>query len=487
MVDLAALPIALPAGVEPWHVFAALAECAPADEPAVWLDSAYPRPGLGDWSMAPIGPPAARLVAPTDEEGAALVADALPAALDRLRGGADPAAWRAAREGLAVPFAGGAVAVLAYDLGRAFERVRTPPGGLAAARGDHGFPAVVAWTFAHALAYEHARERLVLAGTRAGLAPARAREAAIALARSRARGAAADRAASRAAPDGPARGFTRGFTDAGYVAAVGRAQELIRAGDIFEVNLAQRFETRLADASDPLDVYLRLRALAPAPFAAFVRWGERGGPGERALLSASPERVLRVSGPAVEARPIKGTRARGADAPSDRRALAELAASAKDRAELAMIIDLLRNDLGRVARPGGVRVVDPGEPIAFPQVHHLVGHVAAELAPGRTSLDAIRAAFPCGSITGAPKPRAMEVIDLVEPVRRGPYTGSVGWVGADLDADLDVAIRTIAVEGRRAWFAVGGAVTIDSDPAAELEETLVKGRALARALGAPGL
>jgi len=261
-----------------------------------------------------------------------------------------------------------------------------------------------------------------------------------------------------------------------YVAAVRIAKERIAAGDIFQVNVSQRFLTETAEPGTV--IYERLVRANPAPFAAYLvsTCGAE-------VLSASPERFLRVDGRAVEACPIKGTRRRSPDREEDRALARELLSSEKDRAELVMIVDLVRNDLGRVAEFGSVRVEELAALTSHPTVHHLNGSVTARLAEGRDVVDLLRASFPCGSITGAPKVRAMEIIEELEPVRRGVYTGAVGYLSFTGEADLSVSIRTMVKKDGRVAFSVGGGIVADSDPLAEYEETLDKGRGLAAALG----
>nr|MBA2565201.1 anthranilate synthase component I family protein [Gemmatimonadota bacterium] len=203
------------------------------------------------------------------------------------------------------------------------------------------------------------------------------------------------------------------------------------------------------------------------------------------VLSASPERFLRLSGDHVETRPIKGTAGRGFTPRHDFALADDLHASDKDRAENVMIVDLLRNDLSRVAVDGSVRVPQLWKLERHPTVHHLVSTVTARLRPGLGPVDLLRATFPGGSITGAPKVRAMEIIHELEPTRRGVYCGSLGYIGLDGEADLSIAIRTIVLTQGRASFSVGGAVVAESDPAAEYRETLLKGAGLLRAWDAP--
>jgi len=259
------------------------------------------------------------------------------------------------------------------------------------------------------------------------------------------------------------------FTREAYLAAVRRALEYIAAGDIFQVNLSQRFAARLRNL-DGLDLYLRLKARSPAPFAAFLGWGDS------AIVGASPESFYQVRGDHIITRPIKGTRPRGGTPEDDSRLLRELHASAKDRAELTMIVDLERNDLGRVCRYGSVRVTEPLAVESFAQVHHLVATVEGRLRPGVGPIDVVRAVFPGGSITGAPKIRAMEIIDELEPTLRGPYTGAVGYFSRGGTSAFNIAIRTMLVERDVVSYQVGGGIVADSEPEAEYEETLHKGR-----------
>ena len=272
-----------------------------------------------------------------------------------------------------------------------------------------------------------------------------------------------------------ARGLRSTFSPAGYRDAVRRAIEFIRAGDVYQVNLSQRFE--VPSNERPVHLYSRLREASPAPFGSFFAGDEFS------VLSTSPERFVHVSSAGdVQTRPIKGTRARSEDPVEDRRLAEELQASVKDRAENLMIVDLLRNDLSRVCRADSVRAVDLFRIESYRTVHHLVSTVEGSLRGGLGPTDLLRAAFPCGSVTGAPKIRAMEIISELEPVARGPYCGALGYLGFGSDMDTSVSIRiAVAVEGRVVFHA-GGAVVVDSDPAAEYQETLDKIRALVSAI-----
>ncbi len=265
-----------------------------------------------------------------------------------------------------------------------------------------------------------------------------------------------------------------GFTHKEYVAAVEKARQYIISGDIFEVNLSQRFEAELSIT--PYQLYRRLRQINPAPFAGYL------GFDEVQVVSASPERFLRLRGDQVETRPIKGTRPRGKTPEEDEALANELLNSLKDRAENIMIVDLERNDLGRLCRFGTVEVTELAILEVFSTVFHLTSTVVGRLRKGKNGIDLLKATFPGGSITGAPKVRAMEIIDELEPTKRSVYTGSIGYLSFSGDIDLNIAIRTFLAKGNRAYFQVGGAVTYDSDPETEYQETLDKARALIDAL-----
>jgi para-aminobenzoate synthetase component 1 len=271
-------------------------------------------------------------------------------------------------------------------------------------------------------------------------------------------------------------------TKAEYVSGVERIKEHIAAGDIYQANLTQQVNVTLPDSIRAGDVFLRLRRDHPSPFAAYLNRGDD------VVVSISPERFLRVTGAAerrrVEAWPIKGTRPRGKSPDEDSRLREELSESRKDRAENVMIVDLLRNDLGRVSYYGSIRVTELCTIEEHPTLFHLVSRVEGQLRDEVTAGELLRASFPCGSITGAPKIRAMEIIDEVETVPRGLSMGAIGYFGFDGSIDLNVAIRTMTIRDGIARFNVGGGIVADSDPVLEYEESLVKARALLTALGA---
>ena len=264
------------------------------------------------------------------------------------------------------------------------------------------------------------------------------------------------------------------FTHKEYIDTVEKARQYIIAGDIFEVNLSQRFETELSIS--PYKLYQRLRQINPAPFAGYLDFN-----GVK-VVSASPERFLRLRGDWVETRPIKGTRPRGKTKEEDEALSSELLTSVKDRAENIMIVDLERNDLGRVCRFGTVKVTQLAILEMFPTVFHLTSTIVGRLRKDKNGIDLIKATFPGGSVTGAPKVRSMEIIDELEPTKRSIYTGSIGYLSFNGDLDLSIAIRTFLVKEGRAYFQVGGAVVYDSDPETEYQETMDKGKALVDAL-----
>lgn len=276
--------------------------------------------------------------------------------------------------------------------------------------------------------------------------------------------------------DGEAPRFTGSFTKQEYVQAIESAIEHIRAGDIFQVNLAQRFQIPLSCGGREL--YRELRQRAASPFAAYLELPETE------ILSASPERFIRVKSGMVETRPIKGTRPRGTNDHEDRRLLSELMASAKETSENVMIVDVERNDLGRVCKIGSVRVPKLLETETFMTVHHLISEVTGELREDADIVDLLRAAFPGGSISGAPKIRAMEIIDELEHCARGLYTGSMGYIDFIGNTDLNIIIRTLIIHKGTGYLHVGGGIVADSDPESEYDETMLKAKAIFEAIAA---
>jgi len=384
------------------------------------------------------------------------------------------------------PFQGGAAGYLGYDWGAMLERVPRPK------YDDLGIPDVLLGIYDWVVAWDHGANRAWLVSTGVPeTGPARSVRAARRLAFVKARLAVglprSDRSTSRPAdrPVAPTHpvpdvtganrlGLRSTFTRTAYEHAVARVIEYIFAGDIFQANLSQRLEAPLVGT--PLDLYRRLRSRNPAPFAAFLDFGEL------VVASSSPERFLRVEDGHVEARPIKGTRPRGVGPEHDAALALALAESDKDHAENVMIVDLLRNDLSRVCEPGSVRVPELFALEHYATVHHLVSTVVGDLIPTRDAADLLRAAFPGGSITGAPKVRAMQIIAELEPTRRGVYCGAIGYWSVTGGFDTSIVIRTYLVLGDVVYFQVGGGIVADSEPEQEYRETLDKARGLIAAL-----
>ncbi|MDP3029972.1 MAG: aminodeoxychorismate synthase component I [Deltaproteobacteria bacterium] len=261
--------------------------------------------------------------------------------------------------------------------------------------------------------------------------------------------------------------FASNFTHDDYVSAIKRIREYIRQGDIYQVNLSQRFTFEFD--GPPYSLFRALFADNPAPFYAYLNCGDF------CVLSTSPERFIRREGSYIETRPIKGTRPRGKDPAEDERMKKELLESPKEDAEISMIVDLLRNDLGKACLPGTVQVKEHKRVEAYQNVFHLVSIVTGMLRRDCTQTDVLRAVFPGGSITGCPKIRAMEIIEELEPVKRGIYTGSIGYVSLHDTINLSIAIRTAVYKDRRIYLSVGGGIVYNSDPEAEYQETLHKG------------
>jgi para-aminobenzoate synthetase component I len=364
------------------------------------------------------------------------------------------------------PFTGGGIGYLSYELGRYIERLPE------SVTDDLELPELAFAFFDRVLACELASGRKWLLVCSQEAADA---QAALMSMRSRIEpGAAAVNAREARVPtqsmDGKDITFECGFTKDGYMASVGKVKEYILAGDIYQANLSQRFSAPLVEPA--WDLYRRLRIKNAAPFSAYLNFGDF------AVASSSPERFLKVVGQEVETRPIKGTTRRYDDPVADEESRERLLASGKDHAELSMIVDLERNDLGRVCEYGSVKVEEHAVLESYATVHHLVSTVTGKLHEGRDLIDLLHATFPGGSITGAPKIRSIEIIDELEPTARSVYTGAIGYVGLDGRSDLNIAIRTMIISGGRVFFQVGGGIVADSQPASEFQETLDKGKAM---------
>lgn len=360
------------------------------------------------------------------------------------------------------PFVGGAIGYFGYDLGRLFERL---PDRLMS---DPDLPELDLAFFDEILAWDHAKQRgwrvaLELAGRRGSEATLRELVA-------------GTRAPVSTRPDRRVVEFRSNVTRESYRATVRRILREIASGEVYQVNLSQRLEGRWTGTA--WEAYERLRQASPVPFGAFLQLEP-----DLAILSGSPERFLRLDGRRVETRPMKGTRPRGRTPEQDAGLADELRGSPKDRAENAMIVDVLRNDLGRVCRTGSVTVEELCAVEGYATVWQMVSTIVGELRPEIDALDLMRACFPGGSISGAPKIRAMQLIEELETLRRGVYCGAIGYLSATGAMDSSVAIRTVVLDGTRLLLPVGSGIVADSDPEAEYQESLVKARAALTAFG----
>ena len=438
----------------PEHVFRRL-----MDRPdLVWLDSAGAVGPLSRYSYLCVEPFSVLELrnGVLRQDGAVVRADPFDLLAESLR------RWRRTPAPGPVPFMGGAAGLLGYGLARHLERLpcRHPE--------DPTLPALWIGLFDLLLGFDRQQARCWLISTGD---PERDPDARVLRASARA----ADLEALLQRPPQPeaavpaVRWRPERSPDA-YAAMVGQGIEAIRAGDVFQVNLTMRHVAARPGGLDPASLHLALRRHNPASFSAYIGW-----PAGRALCSTSPERFLRLDGCGeIESRPIKGTCRRHPDAAADARAAAALRASVKDRAENLMIVDLMRNDLSRVAGVGSVRVPQFAALESVATLHHLVSSVTARLRPDADAVALLRASFPAGSVTGAPKIRAMEIIDALEAGARGPYCGAVVWLGFDGAMDSSVVIRTLLVTDRDVIAQSGGGIVADSVPEAEYREMLAK-------------
>ncbi|MDI6815562.1 MAG: aminodeoxychorismate synthase component I [Actinomycetota bacterium] len=373
-----------------------------------------------------------------------------------------------------LPFTGGAVGYFGYDLNRQIERL--PDITL----DDHGIPDVYLGFYTEAIIIDHKDCRTYAISYIPDNMDFTARDASVRLKGLIEKAISPNNAELGRLDYGSRNGrvaenLTSNITKEQYRQIIERAQSYIAEGDIFQVNLAQRFQADLR--IEHYHLYEKLRACNPAPFAAFL------GYRDFSILSSSPERFMLVDDGYVETRPIKGTRPRFTDEQEDARAADELSRSEKDSAEHVMIVDVKRNDLGRVCEFGSVQVPELMVVESYKAVHHLVSTVVGQLRPEVSALDLVRAGFPGGSITGAPKIRAMEIIEELEPCRRNIYTGAIGYLSTNHKMDTNIAIRTIVAIDDRAYLHVGGGIVADSNAESEYQETLDKGQALFNALG----
>ena len=360
-----------------------------------------------------------------------------------------------------LPFAGGAIGFLSYDLCRYMEKIPV------IAKDDVGVPDMVMGIYSWMVVVDHKKKRAVLVGDRSRTRAHRDWDKLVKL---------------FAAPSthGKYREFrvntqaASNMTREDYMRAFGQIKDYIVQGDCYQVNLAQRF---VADVEgDPWEAYRTLRKMNPSPFGAYMNYPDLQ------VLSNSPEQFLSVRGNTVKTKPVKGTRPRSSDPLKDRDLALELAESLKDQAENLMIVDLMRNDISKNCALGSVQVPKLFDIESFPNVHHMVSTITGKLPEQRSALDLLRGCFPGGSITGAPKIRSMEIIEELEPHRRGVYCGSIGYIGFDGNMDMNIAIRTILHRQQKMYFFAGGGIVQDSDARAEYQETFDKAAAMMRLL-----
>jgi para-aminobenzoate synthetase component 1 len=413
---------------------------------AVLLDSGRPTAERGRYDLLSAWPLEHLAVAP-DENGEDFL-QRLRENLTRLGEASIPAPYE-------LPFAGGLIGYLSYDFGRHLENLPSQ------AQDDLQLPDARFGLYGWALISDHQQmtSQLVFHPQ----LPAHERQRLIELFN--------QPTANPVEPFSLQGPMTADLSEGQYQQAIERIQQYIQAGDCYQVNFAQRF--RAPCQGDPWTAYNALRGACPTPFSGFQSLPDGG-----AVLSLSPERFVKVSQRQVETRPIKGTRPRGQNAGEDAANAAELMASPKDRAENLMIVDLLRNDLGRTCRIGSVRVPELFSLESYPNVHHLVSSVTGELAEGRDALDLIAGSFPGGSITGAPKIRAMQIIDELEPTRRGLYCGSLLYLDVRGEMDSSIAIRSLLVKDGQVCCWGGGGIVADSEWRAEYQESITKVKVL---------
>ena len=443
----------LPLDIPPWALFRALAR----KERPFLVDAGQP---WGDEWVSSMGfrPRMQFRIAASDSVDPLAALDAALA----------PLASGAGASPRPVPFAGGAVVALAYELKNAIERLPQTQ------TEDADAPHLSVAIYDAVVAYDHRRHAYLVASWHLD-------DAALAYYAEEVLDAAAEATAARrrdeetAIATAAAIPITTNLDPSEYARRVERIRAYIAAGDVYQVNLSLRLRAPLA--GEALDLYGNLRAAQPVPFGGYFDLGRAQ------VLSNSPELFLRRRGERIETCPIKGTRRRGRTSAEDARLAAELHADPKERAEHVMIVDLERNDLGRVCQTGSVRVARFAELASFRTLHHLVSTVQGSLLPGLTAGELLRATFPGGSVTGAPKIRAMQIIDEVERGPRGFYTGAVGWIDSSGDLDLNVAIRTAVTSGGTLSYHAGSGIVADSEPEREHAESLLKAEAFVRALG----
>lgn len=420
-----------------WSPEALLLRFQESDRPFA-LDSAQSNDGLGEWSFFGADP----FEVVTGGTGLGALRSAIAAHTQPTHG--------------SIPFTGGAVGYLAYDYGRRLERLPE------LATEDRHIPDLSFGLYDGIAALEHRTGKLYLIalGIRGSEAKVLDELEEIFLT-----------PVPEINWEQPVRGsWEWNSTEADFMHSVKAIREYIASGDAYQVNLSRRARCRYK--GNPMQLYQALRRGNPAPYGAYIDCGDWQ------LISTSPEQFLRKSGRELFTRPIKGTRPRGVGRQEDAALAADLEGSEKERAELLMIVDLVRNDLGRVAEYGSVKVQHLYHQEYYARVMHQTAQVRAQMAGDRDVFDCIEALFPGGSVTGAPKVRAMEIIEELEPTRRGVYCGSMGYIGFDGEAELNIAIRSLHLKDEWLDYQAGGGIVWDSDPAAELQETLDKGRAI---------
>jgi anthranilate synthase component 1 len=372
-------------------------------------------------------------------------------------------------------FAGGAVGYASYDAVRYTENLPTTPAD------DRGLADLSFAFYDRMVLFDHIR-KTILVVAQAHVGPNADPRAAFEMACGR-----IDELVDRLAAPSPDLGLRdidtdspvlfqprSNFTRAEYEAVVRRCQEYIKAGDIFQVVPSQRFA--IETSAEPFDIYRALRVVNPSPFLFYLPYGEF------ALIGSSPEILVRVEDGVVTIRPLAGTRRRGADEAEDRALADELLADPKERAEHIMLVDLGRNDVGRVADYRTVRLTDVMKVERYSHVMHITSNVTGRLRAGQTAFDALKAGLPAGTVSGAPKVRAMQIIDEMEKQKRGPYAGAVGYIDFTGNMDTCIALRTLVIQGKTAYIQAGGGIVYDSDPATEYEETVSKARGLLKAI-----
>lgn len=414
---------------EPAAVFAPLAN-APF---ALFLDSAMVEHPDARWSYILFDPVETLSV----QKAGNTIFDRLKSLLNKYR--------QTVTDEHAPPFTGGLAGYFSYDLGRALEKLPKNT------EDDMHWPDVIVGVYTNVLAFDHTKQKIIYCGDEEGLKKA---ENMLHHANSQ--------MASRLRGNDNVEWNSR-FTKDGYETAIQKVIDYIHAGDIFQANISQRFIADIPESFDPYAHYCHLRTINPAPFSAYFNAGDG------IISSASPERFLSCDSKGyVQTKPIKGTR------PNSDGADEELLASAKDRAENAMIVDILRNDLAKVCKADSITVDQFAALETFAGVHHLVSTIHGQLTEDKSALDLLKACFPGGSITGAPKIRAQEIIEELEPTRRGPYCGSIATIGFDGAMDSSILIRTLLYKNNAVSFQVGGGITANSNPEDEYQETLTK-------------